>query len=72
MNENRIRYECELIQDLLPLYQDNVCSNSSKRAVEEHLQECDNCRNMMQQLKSTEYDEALTKEKNTCKKGKTT
>lgn len=63
MNENRIRYECELIQDLLPLYQDNVCSNSSKRAVEEHLQECDNCRNMMQQLKSTEYDEALTKEK---------
>ncbi len=64
MSENKIRYECELIQDLLPLYQDNVCSNSSKRAVEEHLQECDNCRNMMQQLKSTEYDEALEKEKN--------
>ena len=64
MSENKIQYECELIQDLLPLYQDNVCSNSSKRAVEDHLQECDNCRNMMRQLKSTEYDEALTREKN--------
>lgn len=64
MSENKIRYECELIQDLLPLYQDNVCSNRSKIAVEEHLEECESCRNHMQQLKSTVYDEILTKEKN--------
>lgn len=64
MSENKIRYECELIQDLLPLYQDSVCSNSSKIAVEEHIGECENCRNVLQQLKSTSYDEVLTKEKN--------
>ena len=64
MSENKIRYECELIQDLLPLYQDNVCSNSSKIAVEEHLMECESCKMIMQQLKSTSYDEILTKEKN--------
>lgn len=64
MSENKIRYECELIQDLLPLYQDNVCSNSSKIVVEEHLMECESCKMMMQQLKSTSYDEILTKEKN--------
>ena len=64
MSENKIRYECELIQDLLPLYQDNVCSNSSKIAVEEHLRECEGCRTVMQQLKSTSYDEILSKEKN--------
>lgn len=64
MSENKIQYECELIQDLLPLYQDCVCSNSSKIAVEEHIRKCENCRNVMKQLKSVAYDEALTAEKN--------
>ena len=64
MSENRIRYECEMIQDLLPLYQDNVCSTSSKKIVEEHVTNCENCRNMLQLLKSTAYEEFLEKEKN--------
>ena len=64
MSENRIRYECEMIQDLLPLYQDNVCSTSSKKIVEEHVTNCENCRNMLQLLKSTAYEEFLENEKN--------
>ena len=31
---------CDIIEDLLPLYHDNVCSNDSKIIVEEHLKNC--------------------------------
>ena len=33
-----------MIRDLLPLYQDGVCSEESRAAVEEHLRECPSCR----------------------------
>lgn len=59
-----IRYDCELIQDLLPLYQDGVCSRSSQKAVEEHLQSCGNCREMADKLKDYKIDKILIKEKN--------
>ncbi len=36
-------YDCELIQDLLPLYEEDLCSPASRRAVEEHLRECEAC-----------------------------
>lgn len=39
---------CEIVEDLLPLYIDSVCSEQSKRAVEEHLRECDKCRNLIE------------------------
>lgn len=39
-----MKYDCELIQDLLPLYEEELCSPASRRAVEEHLQECAHCR----------------------------
>lgn len=35
---------CEIVEDLLPLYSDNVCSEQSRQAVAEHLQECETCR----------------------------
>lgn len=35
---------CEVIQDLLPLYHDGVCSEESKQLVEEHLASCEGCR----------------------------
>ena len=35
---------CEIVQDLLPLYEDGLCSPSSLEAVEEHLKNCPNCR----------------------------
>ena len=31
------KVSCEIIKDILPLYYDNVCSDDSKRMVEEHL-----------------------------------
>lgn len=39
-----MNYPCNLIQDLLPLYLDGVCSEESKTVVEQHLIKCPNCR----------------------------
>lgn len=34
---------CKVIQDLLPLYEDNCCSEDSKCLIEEHLKNCEEC-----------------------------
>jgi len=39
-----MKISCEIIKDLLPLYFDDVCSNDSKTAIEEHLTYCGNCK----------------------------
>ena len=36
--------KCGVIRDLLPLYHDGVCSEESKKLVEEHLKGCAGCR----------------------------
>ncbi len=43
---------CEIIQDLLPLYEDSVCSAQSRCAVEKHLQECKKCRTLLSEVGS--------------------
>ena len=35
---------CDIIQDLLPLYEDECCSKDSRNMVEKHLNECEICR----------------------------
>ena len=35
-----MKYECDVIRDLIPLYIDDVASTASRRMVEEHLAEC--------------------------------
>ena len=39
-----MKYPCDIIQDLLPLYFDGVCSEESKKAIEKHLSECFACK----------------------------
>ncbi len=39
-----MKYPCGIINDLLPLFVDDVLSDESKQAVTEHLTECDSCR----------------------------
>ena len=41
-----MKLDCDLIQDLLPLYAEGLCSAASRRAVEEHLSECEHCRRL--------------------------
>ena len=58
-----MKYECDLIEDLLPLYIDSACGKTSKQIVEEHLAECEKCSEMLKSYKDTEIDEAIVKEK---------
>ncbi len=48
-----MKYKCELIKDLLPLYHDRTCSNASSKVVEEHLNECNECHLFYQEVKKT-------------------
>lgn len=41
------KIDCNIIQDLLPSYSDKISSKSTNNLVEEHLQECDSCRNVL-------------------------
>ncbi len=41
-----MNYPCEIIQDLLPLYEEDICSEASRRMVEDHLQQCPECRRL--------------------------
>ncbi|MBQ5312202.1 MAG: zf-HC2 domain-containing protein, partial [Oscillospiraceae bacterium] len=41
---------CELIQDLLPLYAENMCSEESRRIVAEHIAECSDCKGKLAKM----------------------
>lgn len=38
------RVSCEIIQDLLPLYCDGVCSEESRELIQSHICDCDRCK----------------------------
>lgn len=46
------RVSCEIVQDLLPLYYDDVCSAESREMIDAHIRECETCSDMLRQLKS--------------------
>lgn len=49
-NINRNKLECDIVCDLLPLYHDGVVSEATKIAIEQHISECDKCRNELKLL----------------------
>lgn len=44
--------KCEIVRDLLPSYIDKICSKESREFVEEHLDSCDRCRNILDNMKT--------------------
>lgn len=42
---------CKVVEDLLPLYHDGVCSGESKNLVEEHIATCAACKDFLHSLK---------------------
>ena len=42
---------CDVILDLLPLYVDGICSKESRKLVEEHIDECESCKNLLENMK---------------------
>ena len=50
---------CDVVQDLLPLYVDGVCSADSRQLVDAHLAECDDCRKVLADLQESETEVAF-------------
>ena len=42
------KISCNVIQDIMPLYVDEIVSEDTKKLVEEHLKECEDCRKEME------------------------
>lgn len=49
-----MKMKCSVIQDLLPSYVDDICSEDTKELVREHVAECVQCREKLEQMKNTE------------------
>lgn len=45
-----MKTSCEIIQDLIPLVKDHVASQASIKLVEEHIRECDDCKQELETL----------------------
>lgn len=65
MNPNNT---CSLIEDLLPLYVENLVSEKSKKEIEDHLKKCDRCSEILKSIKEENKlflnEELLTKDIN--------
>lgn len=44
------KMSCNVINDLLPLYQDGLCSNESKQMIEEHIKSCEECKKSLERM----------------------
>ena len=54
--------ECEIVQDLLPLYYDDVCTSSSKKYVQNHLEKCETCKKLYEELKNDSVGRLMERE----------
>ena len=45
-----MKLPCKVIEDMLPMYYDKVCSEESVALIEKHLQECSRCSQMLSNL----------------------
>ena len=46
------KIQCYIACDLLPLYIDNACSDQTAKDVETHLQSCEKCKNLYEEMRS--------------------
>lgn len=60
MNNNQ--NQCDIVQDLLPLYYDHACSLASCQLVEQHLTDCPKCRNTYEQLANNTINTVIKQE----------
>lgn len=45
-----MKYSCDVVRDLMPLYHDEVVSADSMKVVEEHMEECEECQQYYKEL----------------------
>ncbi|MCL1819273.1 MAG: zf-HC2 domain-containing protein [Oscillospiraceae bacterium] len=58
-----MKHSCELVKDLLPLYHDGVCSEHSRQIIEEHISECEKCKNELRKIDDETLEAKLTNER---------
>ena len=61
-----MKLKCDIVQDLMPLFEDGICSPSSRAAVENHLKTCAICRRQketVQKLPDQEIEPDIPEEK---------
>lgn len=47
-----MKITCNIINDLLPLYVDHLCSQDTAAFIEEHLQSCDQCKHLLEMFQT--------------------
>ena len=55
-----MKLSCKVIEDMLPMYHDGICSKESAALVDEHLKDCPHCSHILSELRS----DIATPEKN--------
>ncbi len=55
------KISCDVTKDLLPAYLDGICSEESKKLVEEHLEECASCREFIKKLQEKDLEKEAEK-----------
>lgn len=66
-----MKMSCNIIEDLLPLYVDDMVSEDSRKLVEEHLKECPVCRKMQEEMVKENHLSAAGNRSNSAKTNKT-
>lgn len=61
------KISCDVAKDLMTLYADEICSDDSRKLLEDHLRECDECRNFLKTISEKDKKSEET-ELNTIKK----
>lgn len=51
------RNNCEMVQDLIPLYSEGLCSDMSRKIVEEHTESCETCRQLLARIPADSVQE---------------
>ena len=54
------KLKCNISEDLMPLYIEDILSEESKKDMELHLEECENCKKIYNELKEDEYENLKT------------
>lgn len=57
-----MKNECDIVRDLLFSYNDGILSTTSKELVEEHLEKCEECKKILEEIKHENEEKCQVKE----------
>lgn len=61
MTDSNSKVSCEIVQDLFPNYIEELCNDKTKETVNEHLSECEGCRDLLEDYVSDLDENNLSK-----------